>query len=245
LGGWFQPGLHFLLGAPGAGKSAFALQAAADCRAPSLYVTAEMAPVELLRRLIARQTQTFLGRLKSGELAPAEVERLAVRTCERIECLYLADGTSKPVAPDETCAAIEAIKKAHGATPLVIIDSLQPWARSNAAGLGVGEYEALEAALGALAAVASSCRAAVLVVTHRNRVGNRAADGGGLFAAKGSGSVEYLAETVLGLERSDDAQPDAAGEVGIELRTLKNRHGHAGGSVELRFCGRLQSFREA
>jgi replicative DNA helicase len=244
LGGWFQPGLHILLGAPGAGKSAFALQAAADCRAPALYVTAEMTPVELLRRLTARQTNTFLGRLKSGELTPADVERLAVQTCGRFPLFYTSDSLSKLVAPSDISSAIEAIQKAHGAAPLVVIDSLQAWARAVSAGLRVGEYEALEAALGALASVASSSRAAVLVVSHRNRAGNRAGDGGGLFAAKGSGSVEYLAETVLGFERPDDARPDAAGEVRVELRTLKNRHGYAGGSVELLFCGRLQSFRE-
>jgi replicative DNA helicase len=242
LGGWFQPGLHFVLGAPGAGKSAFALQAAADCGAPALYVSAEQAPVELFRRLIARRTKTFLGRLKNGELAPAEVERLGRLTCEALAALYVINGTATPDAIQD---AAETLAEKHGGRPLVVLDSLQAWTRSLTRHLKAGsEYDALEMALAELAAVAADCRAPVLVVSHRNRTGNKASDGGGLFGAKGSGSIEYLSETVLGLERSDDSLPDTQGEVKVSLKVLKNRHGVAGGSVDLRFSGRLQAFRE-
>lgn len=246
LGGWLQPGLHFLLGAPGCGKSCFALQAASDCQAPALYVSAEQAPVELFRRLIARHTGTFLGRLKSGELSPADIERLAVTTCEKLEAFYLIDGSSRPAIPDEMRQAAETLADRHQTRPLIVLDSLQAWTRSISAGIrGAGEYEALEMGLSELASVSAECRAPVLVVSHRNRIGNRSSDGGGLFGAKGSGSVEYLSETVLGLERSDaDELPDKNGEVKIELKLLKNRHNVAGGSVELRFSGRLQAFRE-
>src|SRR5690349_126228 len=68
LGGALTPGVHIAHGQPGAGKTAFALQAATRCDCPCLYVTAEMSPLELLRRIAARVTETFLGRLKSGEL---------------------------------------------------------------------------------------------------------------------------------------------------------------------------------
>jgi replicative DNA helicase len=79
LGGFLAPGVHLLQAAPGAGKTAFCLQAAADCGFPALFVTAEMPPLALFRRLIARATGTYLGRLQSGELAPEVVEALARR----------------------------------------------------------------------------------------------------------------------------------------------------------------------
>src|SRR5829696_3798503 len=47
LGGALQPGVHVLHASPGAGKTALALQIAATCGFPALFVTCEMAPLEL------------------------------------------------------------------------------------------------------------------------------------------------------------------------------------------------------
>ena len=74
LGGDMAPGVHVLQAAPGAAKTALALQMAATCGFPALYVSAEMQLLELLRRVTSRVTGTFLGKLKSGELPAAEVE---------------------------------------------------------------------------------------------------------------------------------------------------------------------------
>src|SRR5918996_1264990 len=77
LGGALQPGVHVVHASPGAGKTALALQIAATCGFPALFVTCEMAPLELLRRITARVTETLLGRLKSGEYDPTRVVKLA------------------------------------------------------------------------------------------------------------------------------------------------------------------------
>ena len=66
LGGYFTSGLHGVTGNAGAGKTAFVLQIAARCQFPALFVTTEMPPVELLRRLIARVTGTPANSLKDG-----------------------------------------------------------------------------------------------------------------------------------------------------------------------------------
>src|SRR5262245_6513362 len=79
LGGALAPGLHILHGQPGIGKTAFGLQVAASCGCPALYLTLEMSPLELLRRIAARETDTFLGRFRTGELSPEESVRLAGR----------------------------------------------------------------------------------------------------------------------------------------------------------------------
>src|SRR5207244_4282128 len=72
LGGAFSPGVHVIHGTPGSGKTALCLQISTSCQCPAILLTCEMAPLELLRRLTARLTGTFLGRLRSGELEPEQ-----------------------------------------------------------------------------------------------------------------------------------------------------------------------------
>jgi replicative DNA helicase len=93
LGGFFETGLHLLQASPGAGKTALALQIASDCQFPALYVTAEMPPLELLRRLIARQTKTFLVKLKV-QLSSKNLEDLARLTISRLPQIVIVDATS-------------------------------------------------------------------------------------------------------------------------------------------------------
>jgi hypothetical protein len=100
LGGVLQPGLHVTQGGSGIGKTAFALQVAATCGFPALFVSCEMSLVELLRRHTARATGTFLDRLKSGELAPDDVVRRAEQAIAAAPQLALVDGTRAFVTSD-------------------------------------------------------------------------------------------------------------------------------------------------
>ena len=73
IGGFMARGVHVLLAAPGAGKTSLALQIAGTCGCPALYVTSEMPRVELLRRIIARTTRTYLGKLRGGKMSADEL----------------------------------------------------------------------------------------------------------------------------------------------------------------------------
>ena len=247
FGGFFAPGLHTLQAAPGAGKSAFSLQIASNCMFPALYVTAEMSVLELFRRLIARETETYLGRLKTGELGAKEAERLAIETVNKLPNFAILDGTCGYASPQQIYEIAEALKdRANTSQVLVVIDSIQVWAKTvrgvDAEFVGASEYELINAALGSLSTLATQLRSPVLAVSHRNRQGNRSQDAS-LHAAKGSGEVEYLAESVIDLTRKEE-QPDANGEVEIQLKILKNRHGVPGINFPLKFSGRIQKFRE-
>ncbi len=248
IGGFFSNGLHILQAAPGAGKSAFSLQVAANCQFPSLYLTAEMSILELFRRLIARETETYLGKLKTGEIGGKEAMRLALETVKNLPSFALLDGTCGYASPQQILEVAEALKERAGTSQvLVVVDSIQVWAKTvrgvDADFVGASEYELINAALGSLSTLASQLKSPVLAVSHRNRVGNRSNDAS-LHSAKGSGEVEYLAESVIDLTRKDE-QPDSNGEVEISLKLLKNRHGVPGLNVPLKFCGRIQKFREA
>ena len=252
LGGRLAPGYHVLHGNTAAGKTGLALQIAAQCGFPALFVTCEMAPLELLRRVIARTASTFLHDLKNGVFsrdAFAEKAHVAVKACSQ---LALLDATRAHASAATIRQAAEAWRDHHGArAALVVIDSLHAWAGGSKAFRDFGEYEGLGVAVAEVQHLAAELVAPILVVTERNRA---SADGGGVNAAAGSRKVEYGAETVLGLYREtikdgqgrDTHRPkpfDAAGEVGAHITIEKNRHG-AGGRLELRYCGRLQKFSE-
>jgi replicative DNA helicase len=244
LGSYLAPGVHTLQAAPGAGKTAFALQTAARCGFPALFVSAEMPILELFRRLIARETGTFLGKLKSGEIEPKAAMQLAVRAAEKVPNIALMDATSAFASPTTIRDAAVALKDRTAAEHvLVVIDSLQIWARSGKlnGGDSATEYDAINNALSAAASIAGGLNCPLLLVSHRNRAGNKS--DGGLHAAKGSGDIEYVSESIIDLTRKDE-QPDAAGEVEVKAVIHKNRHGVAGVSFPLRFVGRLQEFRE-
>ncbi|HLZ73338.1 MAG TPA: DnaB-like helicase C-terminal domain-containing protein [Dehalococcoidia bacterium] len=238
LGGALSSGLHILHAGPGAGKTALALQAAASCGCPALYVSAEMARLELFRRHTARVTETYLGRLRSGELLPADSLALACRAAAAAPQLAIADATTAPAAPAWIRAAAEVTR---GDSPylLLVIDSLHSWA--DAIAEGAPEYEALNVALSALRGLAQTLSCAVLAIAERNRASMTS---GGLSAGAGSRKLEYGGETVLGLSREKDTPPDAAGEVEVTLTIEKNRNGSPGRKLPLRFHGALQRFRE-
>lgn len=236
LGGFLAPGVHILHGQPGTGKSAFALQVAATCGVPALFVSCEMAALELLIRHTARVTGTYLGRLKSGEFSPTDSLSLVRRGAAAAPRLCLLDATIAPVRPDHLhdCALIA---RGEAAAFLVVIDSVQSWAE--ALGQGATEYETLNQALLYLRGLAHTLRCPVLAISERNR---ESMSGGGLSAGAGSRKIEYGAETVIDLMRDPNTLPDAHGEVLVNVKLVKNRHGSAGKSIPLHFNGALQRF---
>lgn len=235
IGGALPAGLIILQGAPGAGKSALGLQIAADCQFPALIVSAEMAPVELFFRLIARHSGEFLGRLKTGELGRGKLTRLATETAKAHPHLTILDATKGGATLDKIEAALDPGRS------LILVDSLHIWALGLTKGLPVTEYDGLGLALTTLTALATQTRSPVVTIAHRNRQGQK---GGGLHAAKGHGGIEYAAELVFDLNLSDETTWGEGAEKPVNLTIEKNRHGAAGYSVELIFTGALQSFRQ-
>jgi replicative DNA helicase len=246
LGGYLSPGVHILQAAPGAGKTAMALQVASDCVYPCLYVTSEMGMLELFRRLVARQTNTFLGRLKSGEMSANDALNLANATIEKLPHLVFMDATqayASPVVINDVAVAMKSRFKTDHV--LIVLDSLQIWAKSarrvSTEMASASEYDLITSGLDAISGVATKLQCPILAVSHRNRAGNKS--DGGLHAGKGSGDLEYGAETVIDLTHKDE-QPDSNGEKTVKATLHKNRHGVPGISLNFSFSGRLQSFRE-
>ena len=238
LGDVLAPGLHILHGQPGTGKSAFVLQVAASCRCPALFLTVEMSPLELFRRLTARVTNTFLGDLKSGRLSPKASLELARRAANAAPDLLLVDGTSAFVSP-------ELLRELAGACLqdkphlLLVIDSAHAW--SDSSPCEAVEYDALNACLTSLRMLTHELRCPALVVAERNRANMQR---GGMSASAGSRKFEYIAETVIDLEKDPAAAMDADGKVRVLVSVAKNRHGAAGQEILMTFRGAKQQFAE-
>lgn len=242
LGQALAPGLHILHGVPGVGKTAFALQVAARCGCPALYVSCEMTALELLRRLTARETGTYLGKFKSGEMTPDFSGKIVREAIKAVPRLALLDATKVPVPPAQLLPFAEGTRNLERGNPhlLLVVDSLHSWAEGYAP--DVPEYESLNAGLAALRQIAALLNCPVLAVAERNRV---SMDKGGLSAGAGSRKIEYGAESVLDLDCDKDVREDANGEKPVSLRLAKNRNGAAGRKVALRFHGALQRYVEA
>lgn len=238
FGGSLPPGFHVLHGSPGAGKTAFCLQFASMCECPALYVTCEMAPLELLRRLIARVTKTPLGRLKGGSMPPDEVLGLASQTARAIPDLAILDAT---IGYPDADFVEKAALRVRGNHPylLLVVDSLHAWA--DGATAESTEYEMLNAACGALQGIAARSGCAVLAIAERNRAGMTK---GGLHAGAGTRKIEYGAESVIDLAVDETTITGPKGETSITLTLDKNRNGIKGTTIKLRFHGALQDFQK-
>jgi len=239
LGGALAPGVHVLHAGPGVGKTAFALQVASLSPFPALYVSAEMGALELFRRVTARVTSTFLGRLRSGELDPQSSLALARRAAASAPLLTLADAT-QAWAPPEWIMETARLIQEDALHLLVVVDSVHSWAEFEPE--GAAEYDALNAGLAALRRIARTLTCPVIAIAERNRPSMKE---GGISAAAGSRKFEYGGESVLSLSRDKDSAADAAGDTPVTLMIEKNRNGAPGKKIKLLFNGALQRFREA
>lgn len=240
LGGVLAPGLHILHGQPGTGKTALGLQIAARCGARALFVSCEMAALELLRRHTARETGTFLGRLKSGELEVKYSTDLARRAAAASPELAFVDATRAPASWEylRDCAQV-ALKSDEAAPPhfLMIVDSLHSWVEG--AYSGAPEYEALNFGLARLRNLAHELNCPLLLMCERNRESMKS---GGQSAGAGTRKIEYGAETVLDLDCEANVQANVHGDKTVRVRVTKNRHGATHGGIDLLFNGALQKF---
>jgi replicative DNA helicase len=242
LGGALSPGLHIAHGGPGVGKTAFALQAAALSGCPSLYISAEMGLLELLRRVIARTTSTYLGRLKSGELSPTDVLALAKRAVSEVPRLAFADAT-------EAYADIDWVRSVAGEIRgearhlLIVVDSIHSWVEAAPNEYGFAEYDRLSTGVAALRTLARQLDCAVIGIAERNRVSMTR---GGVAASAGSRKFEYGCESLWELDADENATFDANGEKPITLKIAKNRNGSPNTTgLKLHFHGALQRFADA
>ncbi len=232
--------LTMILGNTGTGKTAFAGQIVADCVCPAVYLTTEMAPAELLRRHAARVTATYLGKFKSGELTPEQVESLVTRTAQKLAHLSLVDGTTAYASVAYLRDVMDAAK-GDAKHAVLVIDSLHTWARGSLS--GAGEYDALNEHLTALGRLAKQAHCSIVVICEQNRAAMKDGAAGNANAGAGTRFIEYSADLIFDLDAKKTV--DGAGEKPVMLTISKNRNGAPGETLNLEFKGAEQRFKEA
>jgi len=222
LGGAFMPGFHGLMGGPGSGKSALALQTAAQARTPALYVTCEMAPQVLMLRLLAMTSRVSVGDVLRGKLSKDGLNDALATLAGECPELLIADAHGRGFSLEwlgQTAAELSG-NKLPGA--LIVLDSFH--AAATALQSDLPEYDLLTGLARSLSAMGSHTKTAVLAILEQNRTALK--DGkGSQHGAKGSSAIEFSAESMTTiLTNPADRQADGQAR-DIALRVDKNRWG--------------------
>lgn len=251
LGGRLQPGVHILTGPPGLGKTAMAVQIAADCGQIVIYLTAEMGAMPIFHRFVSFTQKTFLSHLGKGEMRPDALEALYGKTVAAVPHLGIIDASA---FPEPLGHLKETVARWRGNAPyvLVVVDSIHRWARGSVPTTRHGdmaELDRLNTALDGLRSWAADEKIAVLGVAERNRDSMR---NGGLHSSKGSSDFEYTGETMLGLDpqMSEDGKTEIpenslTGIRPVILNISKNRSTGDQAKIELNFHRWVQRFEVA
>jgi replicative DNA helicase len=252
LGGGFLGGrLYALLGAPGAGKTALAIQWA-ECIAstgrPVVYVTSEDSPLQLYCRTLARLYSIEYGPLLRGSVKTDVMDDIMVKCARRpsADRLVIVDHSGA-----FSLEGLEAIVRAHSAkhagdddAPLVVIDYLQRLARS-ASSAQQDLRQAVTALTESLRDLGKRTGAAMLVLASQNRESYK--NGGAsnaLASGKESGDIEYTADVLAALMEDKDGVTGEPGQAAMVLKIEKNRQGMTG-AVKLVYSKKYQRFDEA
>ena len=233
------PGLVLLLGgAPGAGKTALAMQWVIDAlrldtNLRALVANVESTPAVLLDRQLARLSGIPLNAIRDRRLGDEHGERLA----GAFDILESLEGRLSFLDAPFTLENVAATADATD-SKLLVIDYAQRFAAADSSGGGDNKRHEVNRLMEHLRRFADAgCGLLVLAAVGRTKdsKGRSSYDAAGL----GLASFRESSELEFGCDSAYMLSPDNEG--GRVLSCLKNRHGEPEG-VTMRFDGSLQRF---
>jgi replicative DNA helicase len=127
-GGLHASELVILAARPSMGKTAFAMNiveyVVSKARQPALFVSLEMAAIELIERLLCSVAKVNGHKLKNGTL-PSEDRKRLVETASKLSDVPLFVDDSPTRNMSEIAGAARRIKRREGSLGLIVIDYLQ------------------------------------------------------------------------------------------------------------------------
>jgi len=234
--------LNVLAARPAAGKTAFALGAAAnvamEARRPVIFFSMEMGTLELTKRLLAAEARVDARKLQTGQINEAEWTRLSHGVGRLAEApLFIDDNPHCTVM--EMRAKARRMKARHGDLGLILVDYLQlmsPTKRSENRQVEVAEISR------GLKILARELECPVVALSQLNRQLEYRADKRPMLAdLRESGSLEQDADVVIFLYRDEIYNPESDQRGTAEVIVAKHRNGPTG-MTRLAFLDHLTKF---
>ena len=236
MGGLHPSELLILAARPSMGKTAFAMNIAEHVvmveRQPVLFISLEMAAIELVDRMLCSVSEVNSSRLRNGTISKDDRKRLVEKAGILSETpLFIDDSPSRTVS--EIAAAARRIKRREGNIGLIVIDYLQLIEPDNASD---PRQEQVAKMARRLKGVAREIGVPVLCLAQLNRQAEASKDNRPkLSHLRESGAIEQDADVVMFVHReeyyrSPDDRDEVAGKA--EIIIGKQRNGPIG-DVEL------------
>lgn len=248
LGGGMRPGPHVLMGMPGSGKTALALQVAANVALrgegvvyASIELTASQCAARLCSRIAYDRLDGTCGRFLTSdwEKMGAEADRRGIEALKALK----RHAPRLTVVDKEEATTLDGLRRllceaSKAGAALVVIDYLQ---RVRAGQPGANSYEEARQVIHGLTGASKAARMPILVVSSMSRAGMRA-EGAPMSAGAGCGDIEYDAISIWQLrnwppvspkkkeeeERGESKEQAERRRKGVNQRALylpKNRYG--------------------
>ncbi|HEV2993763.1 MAG TPA: replicative DNA helicase [Acidimicrobiia bacterium] len=229
---------------PGAGKTSFALGAAANvamaARRPVLFFSMEMGTLELTKRLLAGEARVDARRLQTGNIPEQDWTKLSHAVGRLAEApLFIDDNPHCTVM--EMRAKSRRTKARHGDLGLVVVDYLQLMTPMGSKRAENRQVEVAEISRG-LKILARELNCPVMACSQLNRQLEYRSDKRPMRAdLRESGSLEQDADVVAFIYRDDIYNPDSDQRGTAEIIVAKHRNGPTG-TTRLAFVDRLTKF---
>lgn len=229
---------------PGAGKTAFALGAAASvamtARRPVMFFSMEMGVLELTKRLLAAESRVDLRRLQTGNIPADDWTRLSHGVGRLGEApLFIDDNPHCTVM--EMRAKARRVKARNGDLGLIVVDYLQLMTPSTSRRSENRQVEVSEISRG-LKILARELDCPVMALSQLNRQLEYRQDKRPMLAdLRESGSLEQDADVVMFLYRDDMYNPNSEDRGMAEVIVSKHRNGPTG-VTKLSFASNFTRF---
>lgn len=245
-GGLHASELIILAARPSMGKTAFAMNIAENVsyksRQPVLFISLEMAAVELIERLLCSVSRVNGHRLRAGTLAADERKRLVDFAGELSEIpLFIDDSPTRNVS--EIAGAARRIKRREGSLGLLVVDYLQLIQPDSSTD---PRQEQVSKIARRLKGLARELKTPILCLSQLNRQAEESRDHRPkLSHLRESGAIEQDADVVMFVHREayyHKGNPDSGVSENDAVIIIEKQRNGPTGDVELHWEAKFTRF---
>jgi len=255
-------GLTAVTGAPGYGKTTFAIQSVIhnifEEQTPTIYISLEVSKDMFVAKILSNLIKVPIKKILKGQLTEEE-SVLYIEALDKLlnnDFLYIIDNTEASLHEIEKAIPFmeNFIYKKYGINkkPLVVLDYLNIFYDYGDEGKAERDkQDKVSHQMAEFIRIKNATTANFIIITAKNKAGYNSAE---LASIKGPNDLEYGFETILSLEGLSDDFPvseyPADPETGFRgvntlMSVIKNRWGENSKKIPLDFNGKYGIFTES